>query len=127
MEKYFGLPNVLFGKVLKISTFTIVFLALGLTACSQCLDSLITGNWFEVYKKKQQYYLPLQIALNSNGSAKYINRYPENSYNLSYTICADSIITLNNGETFKVLFINKNIMKLKKKGKTILLRKSARL
>ena len=129
MEKRLRLSNAPFGSVPKVLIFTLVFAIFSIAATAQCIDSLISGNWFEVYKKKASYYLPLEIQLNTDKSAKYINRYPETSYNLTYNISPDSSLSFSNGERYKILFLNDRLLRLKKykKGNIISLRKAARI
>lgn len=128
MEKLSRFQNVLFGNAPKILILIVVLILFNTSAKAQLDHSAIAGNWFEVYKKKKSYYLPLQIQFNNDQSAKYINRYPERSYNLTFTLSSDSSLSLSNGEKYKIVFLNERLMKLFKTGirtaKTITLRKA---
>ncbi|MDB5248926.1 MAG: hypothetical protein JWQ40_3320 [Segetibacter sp.] len=128
MEKLSRFQNALFGNALKSFFLAIALLLLQPSVKSQVLDSLMTGNWFEIYKKKKTYYLPLQIQLKDDKTAKYINRYPEQSHNLTFELGSDSSLTLSNGEKYKVLFLNGRVLRLRKTGvktfKEITLRKA---
>lgn len=96
---------------------------------AQVLDSVLTGSWFEQYKKTHAHYVPLQIELKADKTARYINRYPEQSYRLSYNIINDSLLLLSNGEAYRIVFIDEKLMKLKKQNKNsvMVLEKSVRL
>lgn len=116
---------------MPVKIFVIVILLLvSRSAFAQKLDALLTGNWFEVYKKRGTYYLPLEIQFNADKSARFINRYPEQSYKLTSNITGDSCLVLSNGEKYKILFLNERLLKLKKdarKAKSITLKKAARV
>lgn len=94
----------------------------------QSLNALVTGDWLEVYKKTKQYYLPLNIRLNEDGTAAYPDRYPENSYNLTYVVTPDSNLLLSNHTRYKIVSINTKLIQLRtigvKKPKLITLKRA---
>ena len=110
------------------------WLLIALLLCSfkdvsgQQLDSLVRGTWLEVYKRTKQYYLPLNIRLNEDGTAAYPDRYPENSYNLTYHITPDSSLLLSNHTGYKIIAVNAARMQLRtigvKKSKLITLKRA---
>lgn len=128
MVKRSGSPNAPSGNVLHKGCLLIVAVFLfHMTGWSQAVDSLLPGQWFEVQKKKGRYHVPLQVQLNADSTATYINLYPERSYNLRWSLSADSCLTMKDGSRYKLLFVDSALMRLKTihagKNKIILLRK----
>lgn len=90
---------------------------------------MVAGSWFELYTKQHANYIPLQVELKYDRSARYINRYPERSFGLTYTISNDSLLIFSNGVVYQIMFVDDKLLKLKKKNRNnvMLLEKTIRM
>ena len=116
MAKYSGLQNVIFGNAIrKLICIVAALFFLQSLAFSQAIDSPMHGYWFEVQKKHRKNAIPLQIQLKEDSSAVYVNRYPEKSYNLKWTVTPDSMLQFTNGERYKIVSVSSDRIKLRRK------------
>jgi hypothetical protein len=111
--KRLGLPNVLFGNALSSILLTVFFIFFGISSNAQADSSQMTGSWFEVQKKHARSRVPLQLELKADSTARYINLYPEKSVNLTWSYAPDSILTLSDGNRYKLIYYSNRLMKLR--------------
>lgn len=128
MEKYYESQNVLFGNVRrKLICIVVALFFVHPIVFSQTMYSLMPGYWFEIKKKSRKNTVPLQIHLKEDSTAEYVNRYPEKSYNLKWTVTPDSMLQFNNGERYKIVSVSNEIIRLRRKvasqGKAIVLKR----
>ena len=128
MEKYYESQNVLFGNVRrKLICIVVALFFVHPIVFSQTMYSLMPGYWFEIMKKSRKNTVPLQIHLKEDSTAEYVNRYPEKSYNLKWTVTPDSMLQFNNGERYKIVSVSNEIIRLRRKvasqGKAIVLKR----
>ena len=116
MAKYSGLQNVLFGNApRKFICIVAALFFLQSATFSQAIDSPMHGYWFEVQKKHRKNAIPLQIQLKEDSSAVYVNRYPEKSYNLKWTVTPDSMLQFTNGVQYKIVSVSSDRIRLRRK------------
>lgn len=93
------------------------------------LHASLVGTWNEQYKRTGRYYLPFNIELHADSTAKFYDRHPDQSYGLRFSVSADSVLSFTNRSQYKIEKLQGDLLRvrsLRAPGRIVLTLKRSR-